>query len=113
MLCRAVRDEAAADSVWQCAGVRCSSQVAGRPAGCCPECGGEVWQSCAGAVQAVGKGAVRAPVQAAVGAAVAKSGKEMLCMPGKGSLCRVLGNQQVLELRTRGFKIEKNFVSNV
>ena len=57
-----------------------------------------------------GKGAVRAPVQAAVGAAVAT---KMLCMSGKGSLCRVLGNQQVLELCTRGFKIEKNFVSNV
>ena len=38
---------------------------------------------------------------------------KMLCMSGKGSLCRVLGNQQVLELCTRGFKIEKNFVSNV
>ena len=111
MLCRAVRDEAAADSVWQCAGVRCSSQVAG--------------------------------LLAAVRSAVARSGKavqvlcrlsakvlcgllcrllwvlrwqslaKMLCMPGKGSLCRVLGNQQVLELRTRGFKIEKKFVSNV
>ena len=71
---------------------------------------GKAVQAVQGAVAMSGKGAVRAPVQAAVGAAVAT---KMLCMSGKGSLCRVLGNQQVLELCTRGFKIEKNFVSNV
>jgi len=59
------------------------------------------------------------PVLAAVRSAVARSGKAVqavqgvVAMSGKGSLCRVLGNQQVLELCTRGFKIEKNFVSNV
>ena len=74
MLCRAVRDEAAADCLAVCRGE--VLVASGWPAGCCPECGGEVWQSCAGAVQAVGKGAVRALVQAAVGASVAKSGKD-------------------------------------
>ena len=89
--------------------MRCSSQVNGRPVLAAVRSAvarsGKAVQAVQGAVAMSGKGAVRAPVQAAVGAAVAT---KMLC-----SLCRVLGNQQVLELRTRGFKIEKNFVSNV
>ena len=78
MLCRAVRDEAAADSVWQCAGVRCSSQVAGLLAAVRSAVArsGKAVQAVQGAVAMSGKGAVRAPVQAAVGAAVAKSGKD-------------------------------------
>ena len=94
--------------------MRCSSQVNGRPVLAAVRSAvarsGKAVQAVQGAVAMSGKGAVRAPVQAAVGAAVAT---KMLCMSGKGSLCRVLGNQQVLELCTRGFKIEKNFVSNV